>query len=978
MPINKVALAGATGTVGSAVLNQLVEAGFQVSALTRTSGKVLLRPNVTEVVVDFDGPLDLLTEALKGHDAVVSATGSHTSIAAQLALVEAAAAAGVQRFIPSGFGADIQDAENRAQPVYADKVAVEDRLVALAAADSSFTYTAVSNNAILDFGLQRKMFLDPAARTAVLWDGGEHPVSLTRLAAIGRAIVGVLRHPDETRNRTVYVHEVAASLKEILAIAQELAPPASEWIVTTKSTQEAVEASRAALARKEMSLAVIMGFRARAGFRQGVSHFKNNDNKLLGIETLSPAEFKSVVIENLRPAPHSDPTKAATANLKDGGDFILAAELSSATDENDTAHQPANRRRSLAGPVTSVDSGIPIRYRTISLTVDQGLRAAKKRPTGSAGAAAEIDIVRIHYYLNRIDDVCTLLSSRRGFGQHIATHHQSSTIMATMTSTAPTNTKAALAPPSPVTSSTFSKKFVPPAGTPPAFVPTLQTIADEPDAILRLSMGENSLPAVRDPDKLARLLGWAPHDGANPCPPPPWAATTNSDNGGAFGHFDKLSVRADPLADAIVAEFGPAAHTRVAVPGLPSDAGVEDRASVPAADLSSEAFTPEFLAKRLGAEELPTWVDPAQIIRGQEFFWKNAFLIFSVLLHGSLAARRLMETSEMILNAFVPGELLKIGGAGWMNVVKVRLMHAGVRLRIAKSLSADPAAYSDRTKAVQELSLDATPISQADMAVTTLSFQTAVLTGLIKLGVTMSWKEMIDYTAVWRFIGHLVGVDDDANPCQWTVQTSFYLAAVYLSKFSVVYRLSEPDSNIILGAACPFAGGTPGGTPGLDEVVFSDTKAEAPATGTTDTPPAHVTQAGELTYNVLESTFRHITRQAPWLHSYYFHRIMGPTIAQRLRIAPPSKTQALICAMLLPTIRLEADIAVRSGGEGASTNASAKAGDQAPAPAPWVMPRVRRVRKFIAQIEKRIEKSKDDSNRKIKGTGVKKTASASS
>ncbi|KAJ1563481.1 hypothetical protein HK405_001880, partial [Cladochytrium tenue] len=63
MLINKVALAGASGSLGSAILNQLVEAGFQVSALTRTSGKVLPRPNVTEVVVDFDGPLELLTEA---------------------------------------------------------------------------------------------------------------------------------------------------------------------------------------------------------------------------------------------------------------------------------------------------------------------------------------------------------------------------------------------------------------------------------------------------------------------------------------------------------------------------------------------------------------------------------------------------------------------------------------------------------------------------------------------------------------------------------------------------------------------------------------------------------------------------------------------------------------------------------------------------------------------------------------------------
>ncbi|KAJ1547656.1 hypothetical protein HK405_005268 [Cladochytrium tenue] len=536
-------------------------------------------------------------------------------------------------------------------------------------------------------------------------------------------------------------------------------------------------------------------------------------------------------------------------------------------------------------------------------------------------------------------------------------------------------------PPAPVAGAA-AKKFVPPPGTPAAFEHVLRTVATDPDGILRLAIGDNSLPTVRGA-ALVDLLAW------QSAAPPPWAATHT----GAFGLFDDLLTRTDPRADALVAELGPATHTRVPVPGLAADTGVQD----PGHSSSMPSLTPEYLAEKLGVTELPSWVDPAQILRGQEFFWKYAFLIFAVLLHGSLAgsfgiprvdsvlmytgyltspskstARRLMETTEMILNAFVPGELLKVGGAGWMHVCKVRLMHAGVRARIAKALAADPASISDRAKAVKSSSDAALPINQADMAVTALSFQTAVLTGLLKLGVVFTWQEMVDYTAVWRFIAHLIGVDDDANPCQWGVQTSFYLAAVYLSKYSVVYRLSDPAlaHTVAVGGACPFAGGAAAGeTTDVAEAAVAETAAAeaaaavaaaATTTAPATQPPAHIAQAGELTHNVLESTARHVTRQAPWLHAYFFHRLVGPTLSQRLRVDPPSKTQGMLMAMLMPSIRLEADLSVRlPAAPGSAKRAAASAAANGGlAPAPWVMPRVRFVKKFIASIEKRLDKDR--------------------
>jgi putative NADH-flavin reductase len=68
----KIALIGGTGFVGSAVLEELLQRGHQVSALARDPGKYAQRGNLTAVKADA---LDArqVTQAVEGHDAVVSA-----------------------------------------------------------------------------------------------------------------------------------------------------------------------------------------------------------------------------------------------------------------------------------------------------------------------------------------------------------------------------------------------------------------------------------------------------------------------------------------------------------------------------------------------------------------------------------------------------------------------------------------------------------------------------------------------------------------------------------------------------------------------------------------------------------------------------------------------------------------------------------------------------------------------------------------
>ncbi len=105
----KVALIGASGFVGAAVLNELVEKGHQVTAIVRNPDKVKKDENVTAVKADVFNTNELV-EALKGHDAVISTYNAgwdnpdlyNDFLKGAKAIQEAVKASGVKRFIVTG------------------------------------------------------------------------------------------------------------------------------------------------------------------------------------------------------------------------------------------------------------------------------------------------------------------------------------------------------------------------------------------------------------------------------------------------------------------------------------------------------------------------------------------------------------------------------------------------------------------------------------------------------------------------------------------------------------------------------------------------------------------------------------------------------------------------------------------------------------------------------------------------------------
>ena len=67
-----IALIGATGFVGSAVLNELLQRGHRVTVLARNPAKLTPREGLTVVAADAQDAAQV-AKAVAGHDAVVSA-----------------------------------------------------------------------------------------------------------------------------------------------------------------------------------------------------------------------------------------------------------------------------------------------------------------------------------------------------------------------------------------------------------------------------------------------------------------------------------------------------------------------------------------------------------------------------------------------------------------------------------------------------------------------------------------------------------------------------------------------------------------------------------------------------------------------------------------------------------------------------------------------------------------------------------------
>ncbi|KIW84034.1 hypothetical protein Z517_03280 [Fonsecaea pedrosoi CBS 271.37] len=301
--IKTVALCGASGFVGQAILKALSDSGrFDVTVLTRSvhsngNGHVG-NDRVQYKQVDYDS-VDSLTDALRAQDAVVSAIGKGDTARIQHNLIDAAVAAGVKHFIPSEFGADLKNKKISAFPIYKGKVALEAYLEE-AASKSRLIYTYVYNNVILDFGLRVGSILDFKTNTIRIYDGGAHKFSTSTLSTISQAVVQILLQPEKFSNRPVRISEVAISQQHLLEIAKKL-EPSKEWTVISVDSAQLVRDVQEEAAKGIFSLRVFNAYAIRGAFAPDFGClYGNNDNKALGISELTERELEQYLARFVR------------------------------------------------------------------------------------------------------------------------------------------------------------------------------------------------------------------------------------------------------------------------------------------------------------------------------------------------------------------------------------------------------------------------------------------------------------------------------------------------------------------------------------------------------------------------------------------------------------------------------------------------------------------------------------------------------
>ncbi|KAK4182994.1 hypothetical protein QBC35DRAFT_132047 [Podospora australis] len=294
--ITKVAIAGATGNIGQFVLKHLLAANFSVTALTRSGSNNSFPESVTVKEVDYDS-LDSLTAALQGQDAVVATLAGHV-LPKQLLLIEAAAAAGVKRFLPSEFGSDTTNPKVTALPLHKPKLGVLNALKQKAA-EGELSYTSVISGPFLEFGLEANFLLDFQNRHATLYDGGERLFSVSTMDDVGKSVVGVLQHPEETKNKEVFVQSTATSLKGLLETAKKVTKGGKEWTSEVVKVDDVLAEGWAELKKEKPDPAIFVGkFLAAVIAGEGYgNHFKREglDNDLLGIKEMTEEEVEALI-----------------------------------------------------------------------------------------------------------------------------------------------------------------------------------------------------------------------------------------------------------------------------------------------------------------------------------------------------------------------------------------------------------------------------------------------------------------------------------------------------------------------------------------------------------------------------------------------------------------------------------------------------------------------------------------------------------
>ncbi|EWZ38900.1 hypothetical protein FOZG_08145 [Fusarium oxysporum Fo47] len=294
--IERVAIVGAGGTVGSHIANALLQTGkHTITALTRQGSTNSLPNGIIVAPIDYNDESTLVA-ALEDQQFLIITMAPNAPKDTHSKLAQAAAKAGVPYIMPNGYAGDIEQVKLGADTILGPIAkANRDEIERL-----GMNWITVCCGFWFDYSLaggENRFGFDFDKKTLTVYDDGNVKNSTSTLAQVGRAVAKVLslkELPDDENdesltvstflNKAVYLNSFIVSQRDLFeSVKRVTGTSGSDWTVTHESTKKRYEEGMAQVKRGDMS-----GFSkllyARAFFPEDPSNVSAKaQNSLLGL-----------------------------------------------------------------------------------------------------------------------------------------------------------------------------------------------------------------------------------------------------------------------------------------------------------------------------------------------------------------------------------------------------------------------------------------------------------------------------------------------------------------------------------------------------------------------------------------------------------------------------------------------------------------------------------------------------------------------
>lgn len=153
-------------------------------------------------------------------------------------MIDAAAAAGVKKFVLGEFGMDTKEKEltDAVRVFQQNRIVLEYAESKCAEPGINMKWTGIINGAFIDMCLlDGELGFDFEARKATLWNGGGKKIDVSLMVDVADAVVGLIYAPDKYIDELAYISSFTVSQQDILASLRKM-DGRGDWSVEEKPT----------------------------------------------------------------------------------------------------------------------------------------------------------------------------------------------------------------------------------------------------------------------------------------------------------------------------------------------------------------------------------------------------------------------------------------------------------------------------------------------------------------------------------------------------------------------------------------------------------------------------------------------------------------------------------------------------------------------------------------------------------------------